>query len=81
MGKGGDSEGMANGSRSNGGKGKTEKGKRRKEDERRGFCCDGKGHIKPNCPQKTIDDEHKYIIFRPRSAPDPDLKHSRRRIQ
>ena len=37
---------------------KTETGKGR-GDERRCFYCDGKGHIKFNCPQKVIDEQEK----------------------
>ena len=38
------------------GKGNYEKG-RGQGDERRCFHCDGKGHVKSNCPQKVIDDK------------------------
>ena len=38
------------------GKGKNEKAKGQ-GDERRYFHCDGKGHIKSNCPQEVIDDK------------------------
>ena len=40
------------------GNGKKEKGKVQ-GDERRCFCCDGKGQIKSNRPQKAIDDNKK----------------------
>ena len=43
----------------------TDKGQRKNEkakgqgDERRCFCCDGKGHTKANCLQKVVDDKQK----------------------